>query len=65
MELQMEKSELTGADVGTAADPKTVGDKCPNDGMMPVCCYTIVSFFSLPLAMCLGVRVLGGDGRGG
>lgn len=29
---------------GTPADPKTVGDRCPNDGMVPVCCYTIVSF---------------------
>lgn len=29
--------------VGTLADPKTVGDKCPNDGTVPVCCYTIVS----------------------
>ncbi|RHZ49738.1 uncharacterized protein CDV56_102461 [Aspergillus thermomutatus] len=29
----------------TLADPKTVGDKCPNDGTVPVCCYTIEHIF--------------------
>lgn len=29
----------------TLADPKTVGDTCPNDGTVPVCCYTIERMF--------------------
>ncbi|KAF7169514.1 hypothetical protein CNMCM5623_002199 [Aspergillus felis] len=31
----------------TLADPQTVGDSCPHDGMAPVCCYTTVSLLFL------------------
>ncbi|GIC91499.1 uncharacterized protein Aud_007943 [Aspergillus udagawae] len=30
----------------TLADAKTVGDSCPHDKMMPVCCYTIVDLYT-------------------